>query len=395
MEKEAKKLITNKQTENSNEQGSNYENFQLSECDKLDGEIKHIFDGLKLVGSPKNYSLDEVLEKAIIEEKEFTKWEQSGKPLENIRFFQNTNDKLKPLTVGRLSANKSFEENFKLEINENSQFEIWECNEDNSRQFPLYRILFSKIIGETKLIIREQLRKEFTLNIEVERKENSLCFKVSSCSSLLMFKESEKSTENLKPNSKVFGILSIFTVITLKKWIPAFQPQIIVLLMMITLSYHLLTKDDIKTDPSNLPAVEDSTTKSDSKAEVKLTPENGTDSPTPEMVVRKIINKETPLPKANKVSDKKFPKNASVKDLSESMAFNKSQPKSNGNYEVPQTKLLEEKFVALAKENAKKGEKKEISASGNIGDSREKTLFGSGSGCMVIPLSTNKCPRYS
>ncbi len=150
----------------------------LLECDEYDG-INTIFDELRLIGSFKNNSLDSILEKAIAEGAEFKKWKQSGGDLKNIRFFQNTNDKLKPLAVEKVSASKTLEDTFECKITENSQFEIWECNKDSSRQFPLYRILFSKIINKNKFIISEQLRKDFTLNIEAERKENSLSFKVS------------------------------------------------------------------------------------------------------------------------------------------------------------------------------------------------------------------------
>jgi hypothetical protein len=179
-------LFGKESNESSNQQKEDYD-----ECDELDAEIKSIFDELRLVGSSQNYSLDEVLEKALIEEKEFTKWKQSGKPLENIRFFQNTNDKLKPLAVEKVSANKTLEDTFECKITENSQFEIWECDKDkdNSRQFPLYRILLSKIINENKLVINEQLRKDFTLNIEAERTEDSLSFKVSFPSFIVENKE--------------------------------------------------------------------------------------------------------------------------------------------------------------------------------------------------------------
>jgi hypothetical protein len=50
--------------------GQNAPNARDTEGDDLDEELKSIFDDLRLVGSPQEYSLDEVLVKAIRAEKE-------------------------------------------------------------------------------------------------------------------------------------------------------------------------------------------------------------------------------------------------------------------------------------------------------------------------------------
>jgi hypothetical protein len=50
----------------------NTSNDECIEYDGLDEELKSIFDNLRLVGSPQEYSLDEVLVKAIGKEKELS-----------------------------------------------------------------------------------------------------------------------------------------------------------------------------------------------------------------------------------------------------------------------------------------------------------------------------------
>ncbi|HEX9960440.1 MAG TPA: hypothetical protein VGB00_05880 [Pyrinomonadaceae bacterium] len=63
--------------------GQNTPSGEDMECDGLDEELKSIFDDLRAVGSPQEYSLDEVLIKAIGAEKELSENKvkiSSGKP---------------------------------------------------------------------------------------------------------------------------------------------------------------------------------------------------------------------------------------------------------------------------------------------------------------------------
>ncbi|HMS39211.1 MAG TPA: hypothetical protein PKE69_03220 [Pyrinomonadaceae bacterium] len=134
-----------------------------------------IFDLLNLVDDLQTNSLDDVLEKAIAEGEKFKAWQNSDRDLENIRLFHKIADEYLPIPIYESFFSGFLGNRVEVEIVENSQFEIWKC-EQGERNFPLYRIPFSKVIAEGEFSVNEQLKENYFLKIQAERKENSICF---------------------------------------------------------------------------------------------------------------------------------------------------------------------------------------------------------------------------
>jgi hypothetical protein len=162
----------------------------LEDSPELEEEIGGFFEYLSLVADTKKHSLSETIDTIIDEEEKFIEWKNSGETLDNIRLFHKVNGELIPIIQQyQISYTDSQEDTVELEIIEDSQFEIWQCDENRKRRFPLYRVPLSAVYQESKfykeerLYIGDQLRNNFSLKIQA-RKENSSIFFTFSVSKL-------------------------------------------------------------------------------------------------------------------------------------------------------------------------------------------------------------------
>lgn len=163
--------------------GNGKEDF-LSEspenCRELEDQFAGLFDYLHSVADPRSISLEELLRKAVDEEKKFAEWKRSERPLKNMRLFHKINGALIPIVQQyQMSLFDSLEGTVSLEMMEDSQFEVWHCDENHRPHFPLYRIALSKICKTGKLVVNEKLRDDCWLKIQAERQNDFVFFTVS------------------------------------------------------------------------------------------------------------------------------------------------------------------------------------------------------------------------
>jgi hypothetical protein len=82
-------------------------------------------------GEKEGASLDDLLEKVISAGEKFVKWKESGEALRMTRFFHKIDGQMFPIErFSQLSCLGFFGIVLNVEMQNDSQFEIWECNEE-------------------------------------------------------------------------------------------------------------------------------------------------------------------------------------------------------------------------------------------------------------------------
>jgi hypothetical protein len=150
-----------------------------TDCDKVEAEILELFREIRSVSSPDSSSLEEAVDRAIIEGRNFKQWQESMLPLGNVCLFQNTDDGLLP--AGKIRMIRfPFLRLFRKKIGaggSKSRLEIWNCDKNNQPVFPLSRIGLTGIRETGPLRLEEPLRDDLFLNIEIWRNEQNVFVK--------------------------------------------------------------------------------------------------------------------------------------------------------------------------------------------------------------------------
>jgi len=140
---------------------------------------------LNLVDDLQQNLLDKVLNKAIEEGERFRMWKESCKPLGELQMFHKNNNEFKRIRhYEKLTAFRTLEMTVKLDVSQDSQFEIWCCNKNNELDFPVYRLSFSDIEKDKTFNIYESLREDIALNMKCEIINDSVWIAFSLCTEL-------------------------------------------------------------------------------------------------------------------------------------------------------------------------------------------------------------------
>lgn len=143
-------------------------------------EIINMLRSIQLIGDLKRNPLDQLLRKAVIEADRFGTWKNSGEPLNNIRFFHKINDKYVPVVQQyQMSFFYVLKNVVRIRMIGDSQFEVWECDENDDRLFPLYRLPASEIYEGRGLFVGEKLRDNCALRIKASKSGDIAAFTFS------------------------------------------------------------------------------------------------------------------------------------------------------------------------------------------------------------------------
>jgi hypothetical protein len=139
-----------------------------------------MFELLGIGGESDESDFEELLRKSISEGDEFLKWSKSIDPLRKIRFFHKIDGRLIPARpLSDFSCEDFFGIVVRIEMEEGSQFEIWECQANLEPKFPVYRVPFSKVCGVKESTIIERLRDDVSLILKLIASGNTVDFKVA------------------------------------------------------------------------------------------------------------------------------------------------------------------------------------------------------------------------
>ena len=147
------------------------------DCDKVEAEIFELFKEIRKVASPDRNSLEDAVERAIEEGRRFKEWQESRRPLDNVRPFQNRSGELLPagkFRFMRFPVLRLFRKKIGGAVSAGSQIEIWNCDANNKPVFPLSRIDLPDIAETGPLRIDEPLRDDLILNLEIQRNRDDV-----------------------------------------------------------------------------------------------------------------------------------------------------------------------------------------------------------------------------
>lgn len=116
--------------------------------------------------------LDDLLASVMVEGDRFATWARGGEPLRNTRSFYRLGGTLLPIERG--SGNSHV-----VEMHDDSQLEVWECDENSEPSFPLYRLPFSTINGRKHMRIVEDLRTDVCLVLDAKALKHDVSLELS------------------------------------------------------------------------------------------------------------------------------------------------------------------------------------------------------------------------
>jgi len=144
------------------------------DCDKVEAEIFELFGEIRKVASPDRNSLEDAVKRAIGEGRRFKQWQKSARSLDNVRLFQNRVGELLP--VGKFPFIKLalFRKKIGGAALDGSQIEIWNCDKNDKPIFPLSRIALPEIAETSPVSVKERLRNDLFLNLEIWRERHDV-----------------------------------------------------------------------------------------------------------------------------------------------------------------------------------------------------------------------------
>jgi hypothetical protein len=127
-------------------------------------------------GAGMGASLDTVLESVIREGDAFVKWSEGSEPLRNLQLVRKTGGLELPQSL--ISRTK---ERFHIDLQrtEDSQLEIWECDEENAPRFPVLRLPLSTVEGSGRKQIRQALRSDISLSLNIKTEGDKASVQIS------------------------------------------------------------------------------------------------------------------------------------------------------------------------------------------------------------------------
>jgi hypothetical protein len=146
--------------------------IMIRNCEKVEAEIFELFGEIRKVASPHRNSLEDTVKRAIGEGRRFKQWQMSGRPLDNVRLFQNKEGELLPagkFRFIRFPVLSLFRKKIGAVGLDGSRIEIWNCDTDDKPIFPLSRIALPDIAETGPIRIEEPLRNDLSLNLEIWR----------------------------------------------------------------------------------------------------------------------------------------------------------------------------------------------------------------------------------
>lgn len=121
-----------------------------------------VFDLIRLVGDPREVSVEQILTQAQEEKRKFVAWQKSERPLEVVRFFYRTRGNKQEIKIDHVgSQDWNFILTLQVAPDENGCFEIRHANEKPEDEFPVYRFLVKNCLAQPfarTVVLRENLK---------------------------------------------------------------------------------------------------------------------------------------------------------------------------------------------------------------------------------------------